>query len=288
MAQVQETQHQEQYEEEEEDTTATAFSFDIPMGAETGTIMKVPAPDGVQLRIPLPKGVYPGDSMHMVKSDNGKWGIKHVVRNELPKISLEPTGKVVRKTGDQIAKDLTDANVCTVCLKTTKGPIKLKIVPSWAPLGAQRFMQLVTDGFYSDIAVYRAVPDFLVQFGVIGENEDRQAKEYQAIKDDYLRGVPVQEGSVCFAAAGPNTRTSTICIFLADFDQLGGNPWETPIGKVCQESMSVLRSIHTGYGDMPQCGGKGPDPIQLQEKGNQYIRDKYPLCDFVSSVEWLS
>ena len=26
-----------------------------------------------------------------------------------------------------------------------------------------------------------------------------------------------------------------------------------------------LRSIYTGYGDMPQCGGSGPDPIQLQD-----------------------
>ena len=27
-----------------------------------------------------------------------------------------------------------------------------------------------------------------------------------------------------------------------------------------------LRSIFTGYGDMPQCGGTGPDPIQLQAR----------------------
>lgn len=289
MAQVGETtQLQEQYEEEEENATARAFSFDIPLGVETGTIMKVCAPDKVQLRIPLPQNVYPGDKMHMVKSDNGKWGIKHVVRSELPKISVEPSGQVVRKTEEQLAQDLNDANVCTVCLNTTKGPLKLKIVPSWAPLGAQRFMQLITDGYYSDVAVYRAVPSFLVQFGVIGEKDEHQAREYQALKDDYLRGVPIQEGSVCFAAAGPNTRTSTVCIFLADFDQLGGNPWETPIGKVCPESMAVLHSIYTGYGDMPQCGGKGPDPIRLQEKGNKYIRESYPKCDFVQSAEWLS
>ena len=36
----------------------------------------------------------------------------------------------------------------------------------------------------------------------------------------------------------------------------------------CADAFDVfarLRSIYTGYGDMPQCGGSGPDPIQLQD-----------------------
>lgn len=63
---------------------------------------------------------------------------------------------------------------------------------------------------------------------------------------------------------------------------------------MAEESLPVLRSIHTGYGEMPQRGGSGPDPIQLQEppqflhgkglqdRGNAYIKENFPLCDFVS------
>lgn len=284
-----ETEAQTELAEEEEvqpSASDTIFAFDIPGGVTAGVTLKVKAPDGVLLHIPLPANVCEGDRMCMQKNtETGKWGIKHVVRSELPAISVEPNGQVTRRSGVELERDLTDSNVCTVSLATTKGDIRLRIVPSWAPKGAQRFLQLVTDRYYADVAIYRAVPDFLIQFGVVSDQE-RVAK-YEAISDDLIRGVPIEDGSVCFAAAGPNTRTATICIFLGEYPQLGGNPWETPIGKVCPESMGVLHSIYTGYGDMPQCGGSGPDPINLEAQGNDYITNEFPECDFVQSATWL-
>jgi cyclophilin family peptidyl-prolyl cis-trans isomerase len=266
--------------------TAVGFAFDVPLGISHGTVMKVQAPDKVILQIACPKNVFPGDRMYMSKNlDDGKWGISKVVRNELPKVTVEATGTVQKKTETQLVAELSDPTVQTVVLETSKGSLRLRIAPQWAPKGSQRFLQLVTDRYYSDVPIYRAVPGFLVQFGVKGDAERRGS--YEAIKDDYLRGVPIEEGSVCFAASGPNTRTATICIFLAAFEQLGRSPWETPIGKVCPSSMGILRSIFTGYGDMPQCGGAGPDPILLEEKGNAYIREEFPKCDFVNSANWL-
>jgi len=270
--------------EEGQVSVATAFSFEIPGGIQQGVKLKVRAPDNVMLEIPVSGKLQQGDRIVMKKDvETGKWGIKHVER---PSISVEPNGQVTRRSDDQLEMDLSEANVCTVSLMTSKGELKLRIVPSWAPKGAQRFLQLVTDKYYSDVAVYRAVPDFLVQFGVISDQE--KSAKYEPISDDLIRGVPIQDGSVCFAAAGPNTRTATVCIFLGDYPQLGGNPWETPIGKVCPESMAVLHSLHTGYGDMPQCGGGGPDPIVLEAEGNDYITRDFPLCDFVQSACWLA
>mmetsp|Transcript_67958 Transcript_67958/g.210101 ORF Transcript_67958/g.210101 Transcript_67958/m.210101 type:complete len:292 (-) Transcript_67958:183-1058(-) len=289
MAAVEELQRQAEAEvqDQENDTsTATMFTFDVPGGIRPGTILKVKAPDAVMLHIPLPANVHGGDRMCMQKSsETGKWGIKHVARSELPAIPVEPNGQATKRSDAELARDLTDSNVCTVSLNTTKGEIRLRIVPSWAPKGAQRFLQLVTDRYYSETAIYRAVSGFLIQFGVIGDQQ--KTAKYEAIDDDLIRGVPIQDGSVCFAAAGPNTRTATICIFLGDFPQLGGNPWETPIGRVAPESMNVLHRIHTGYGDMPQCGGSGPDPISLEAEGNSYIMENFPDCDFVKSASWL-
>merc|ERR1712110_926157 len=100
--------------------------------------------------------------------------------------------------------------------------------------------------------------------------------------DDPLVGVPYEDGTVSFAAAGPGTRKMTICLFLGDFrDQLGRKSTETPIGQVCPESMRTLHNLFTGYGDIPQCGGCGPDPDQLQARGNEYILSEFPECDFV-------
>uniref|UniRef100_A0A7S0AJP8 PPIase cyclophilin-type domain-containing protein n=1 Tax=Pyrodinium bahamense TaxID=73915 RepID=A0A7S0AJP8_9DINO len=279
--------HEQEEYEETPHASATMFMFDVPGGLQPGTVMKVTAPDSVVLHIPLPANVYAGDRMCMQKNaETGKWGIKHVVRGEVPPaISVEPNGQVTRRSDAELEKDLIESNVCLVNLSTTKGDIRLRIVPSWAPKGAQRFLQLVTDKYYTDVAIYRAVSGFLIQFGVI--NDQEKAGRYEAISDDLIRGVPIQDGSVCFAAAGPNTRTATVCIFLGEFPQLGGNPWETPIGKVTTESMDVLHSIHTGYGDMPQCGGCGPDPINLEAEGNNYILDNFPECDFVKSASWV-
>ncbi|CAE8743909.1 unnamed protein product, partial [Polarella glacialis] len=260
---------------------AIAFSFEVPDGVQTGVVLKVMAPDNVQLHIPCPGNVQPGDRMTMQKTADGKWGIKHIVRPEAPPAApvLESFAREVACRPDaQLEKDLNEPHVCTTVLTTSKGDIRLRIVPSWAPKGSQRFLQLVMDKYYTDLAIYRAVPDFLVQFGVV--NDPARNSKYEAIEDDDLRGIPVTEGMVCFAASGADTRVATICIFLGEFPQLGKNSWETPIGKVCDESMALLRSLYTGYGDMPQCGGSGPDPIELEDKGNDYITEHFPQCDF--------
>jgi cyclophilin family peptidyl-prolyl cis-trans isomerase len=199
--------------------------------------------------------------------------------------SVSRPGQGVRprtRSKGELDKDLMDPSVVMVRLSTTKGEIMLKIVPNWAPLGAQRFLQLVDDGYYSEIAIYRAVPKFLVQFGIV-KDKSRTGK-YKKIQDDPLCGIPIQDGTVIFAAAGANTRKSTVCLFLGDYPQLGSSPWETPIGKVVPQSMTTLHSIFTGYGDIPQCGGKGPDPHKLEELGNDYIVREFPKCDYVTGA----
>lgn len=269
---------------------SSSFAFDIPPSVKAGVTLKVQAPDGVQLHIPLPASVMPGDRMVMQKNpEDGKWGIKHVVRNESPaenQVATKPdTGTDSQPTTlEQLEKDLNAPYVCHAHLKTTKGIITVRVMPSWAPKGSQRFLQLISDQYYTDLAIYRAVPGFLVQFGVT--NDTVRTNKYTAIEDDEVRGIPIVEGMVCFAAAGAHTRTATLCIFLGEFPQLGQNPWETPIGKITDESLSVLRSIYTGYGDMPQCGGTGPDPILVQDLGNDYIKEEFPKCDFVESATW--
>jgi len=260
---------------------ATQFSFEIPECGKD-TTLKVTAPDGVMLHIKKNADWQTFDKLFMIKGEDGKWGIKHLERMDATAQISHVTGAIERRSKESLQKDLEDVNISKVRLETTKGPIDILVQPSWAPQGALRFLQLITDGFFSDVAIYRGVPKFLVQFGV----KKDPAHVYDAIQDDPLTGVPIVEGSVCFAASGPNTRTSTICLFLGEFPQLGKNPWETPIGQVHPDSMDTLRALYTGYGDIPQCGGKGPDPVTLAAKGNDYITEDFPQCDFIKSATW--
>jgi len=263
------------------ETLASEFSFVVPQCAP-GVTLRVTAPDGVVLMLPLPAGVEEGDEMHLARSDEGKWGFKQLVKGAAapPQEAAIPT----RSQAD-LENDLAASDVVTVSLETTKGPIHLKVVPSWSPLGAERFLQLVEDGYYKEVAIYRGVPNCLLQFGVVKDAE-RNGK-YSKIPDDPLCGVPYVDGMVGFAASGPGTRTSTLCLFLGDMPYLGKNSVETPIGKVCPASMATLHELFCP-GDIPQCGGKGPDPDKLEELGNEYIASNFPECDFVTGAARVS
>jgi len=262
------------------------FAFMLPE-CSPGDVLKVPAPDGVMLQIPLPESCSPGDKVHMVRSAEGQWSFSRAVRGEQTQApQLQPPLKPGQwRSPEALAADLAGPGVVTVQLDTTKGPISLRIVPKWSPLGARRLFKLIDDGYFTDVAIYRAIPGGLVQFGVMKDSDPRSS-QYEPIGDDPLIGVPFEAGSVSFAATGPGARKSTLCLFLGDFrDQLGSRQPETPLGRVCPESMATLNSLFTGYGDIPQCGGSGPDPNVLMERGNEYIMSEFPNCDFVASTD---
>lgn len=56
-----------------------------------------------------------------------------------------------------------------VCCNTTKGTLNIEVHPSWAPLGAERFLHMVNSNFFSTrVGLFRALEGFLVQFGLAG------------------------------------------------------------------------------------------------------------------------
>jgi len=263
----------------------SAFAFTVPEGTEPGMVMKVPALDGVMLHVSLPGNLLAGDKLFMDRDEQGQWSISRAERKAPPGgAAAAPAGAARWRPVEQLEAELASPESVRVRVMTTKGPIDVCIVPSWAPKGAERFLRLVDEGFFQDIAIYRCIPGFLVQFGVVQAGDSRSGR-YQPIEDDPLVQVPFEEGSVTFAAAGPGTRKHTLCLFLGDCrSQLGSNQPETPIGRVCKECLPTLHSLHVGYGDIPQCGGKGPDPGQLEARGNEYIRSEFPACDFITAA----
>jgi len=58
------------------------------------------------------------------------------------------------------------------------------------------------------------------------------------------------------------------------------------IGKVSPAFFDTMHSLFTGYGDIPQCGGSGPDPSRLSAEGNDYIFQEFPNCDFIMGADW--
>lgn len=273
------------YQTADDEMVAVEFTFDVPIECRPGSKCQLRAPDGQGLLIPLPKNVQGGDKVVMALTEEGVWTISHISRPDGAPPSQQPMQPLAAtheqwRSERELREDISAPEGVTVRLRTTKGTLTLRIVPKWAPKGAKRFLQLVDQGFFNkEMPIYRAVSDFLVQFGVV-----QGGWPVSTIDDDPLYGVPVEAGSFVFAAAGPNSRRHTLCIFLKSFPSLGRKPSEAPIGKLTDDSMEVLQSLYMGYGDIPQAGGTGPDPLLLEQRGNDYIHQFFPRCDFITGA----
>ena len=157
----------------------------------------------------------------------------------------------------------------------------------WAPLGARRFLELVRSGFFSSsVALFRVVPNFLVQFGVAGDPGVTQRwRGLGAIADDphWLRkGEKFERGWLSFAGSGANSRTTQMFITLKDSDFLGKAAWEVPFARVVR-GMDVVDSWHSGYGEMEAFGGHAPDQHKIAERGVAYLRESFPDIDYITS-----
>lgn len=124
--------------------------------------------------------------------------------------------------------------------QTTKGPLVIEVYREWAPLGADRFLDLVKDNFFTDIAFFRCVKRFLTQFG-ISDNPSKKHWHRKDILDDPNLNLGIKKNYVSYAGGGPNTRSTQLFIAFEDLDFLGKEPWETPFGKkYCSRFFWVL------------------------------------------------
>uniref|UniRef100_A0A7S1T0Y9 peptidylprolyl isomerase n=1 Tax=Tetraselmis chuii TaxID=63592 RepID=A0A7S1T0Y9_9CHLO len=174
-----------------------------------------------------------------------------------------------------------------VACETTAGKLTIEVHPEWAPLGAARFLELVESGFFVDVALFRVVPNFLVQFGIAADPE--VTKKWQSkgnIMDDPSIGTPVKRGTIAFAGSGQNSRTTQMWIAFQDSAHLGKAFWETPFAQVT-EGMDVVDRFYSGYGDMEAFGGHCPDSGKMSTLGNSYVKKEFPQMDYITSCRVL-
>jgi peptidyl-prolyl cis-trans isomerase A (cyclophilin A) len=170
-----------------------------------------------------------------------------------------------------------------VKVTTTKGPFVIEAYRDWAPLGVDRFYNLVKIGYFKDLAFFRAIEGFMVQFGIHGDPKVSAAWREARIQDDAVRNSNLR-GHVTFATAGPNTRTTQFFINFVDNRNLDGMGFAA-FGKIV-EGMDIVDGLHKGYGEgFPN--GNGPDQSRLQQEGNPYLKKDFPALDYIVSAELL-
>ena len=164
--------------------------------------------------------------------------------------------------------------------ETTKGPIVITVHRAWAPLGADRFYNLVKNGFYDDVRFFRVIDGFMAQIGMHGDPAVQRAWTSARLQDD-----PVKEsnkrGYVTFAHAGPNSRTTQFFINFKDNSTLDKSGF-APFGEVTS-GMDVVDKLYSGYGEGgPR--GKGPEQGKLQTEGNAYLQKEFPKLDSIKKA----
>src|SRR5262252_8530114 len=70
---------------------------------------------------------------------------------------------------------------------TSKGPFVIEVHREWAPLGADRFYNLVKNGFYDDCRFFRVLDGFMAQIGINGNPAVQSNWRTATIQDDAVK-----------------------------------------------------------------------------------------------------
>jgi peptidyl-prolyl cis-trans isomerase A (cyclophilin A) len=166
-------------------------------------------------------------------------------------------------------------NVFKAKFDTTAGIFVIEVHADWAPRGADRFYNLVKNGYYDGCRFFRVVPGFVVQFGINGDPVIQRNWTDATIPDDKVTQGNTR-GFVTFAKSSePNSRTTQLFIDFADNSRLNRQGF-APFGKVTM-GMEVVDKIFSGYGEKP-------DQDRIEKEGNAYLTKNFPKLDYIKKA----
>ncbi len=164
-----------------------------------------------------------------------------------------------------------------VKLETTAGNIVLEVHRDWAPIGADRFYELINAKFYDDSRFFRVVAGRWAQFGIAGDPKTAAAWRNKTIEDD-PRKESNTRGTFAFAMTGPGQRTTQIYIALGDLSARNDLDNFAPLGRVV-EGMDIADKLYSGYGETAGGGMRGGKQGRIFEEGNAHLERDFPKLD---------
>jgi peptidyl-prolyl cis-trans isomerase A (cyclophilin A) len=167
-------------------------------------------------------------------------------------------------------------DVFRVKFESTAGPFVIEVTKAWAPNGAERFYELCKIGFFNESGFYRAVKDFMVQFGLA--KNPKLTAQYKATRltDDPVRKSN-QPGKVTFAKSSvPHSRTTQVFINYRDNGYLDKDGF-APFGEVIA-GMDNVKKIYSGYGE------KSNNQVEISRVGSEFLKANFPELDYINDV----
>jgi peptidyl-prolyl cis-trans isomerase A (cyclophilin A) len=182
-----------------------------------------------------------------------------------------------------------------VAFETSRGRFDVMARTRWAPVGVDRFYQLVSERYYDDVRFFRVVKNFVAQFGLSGDPAKNTAWRVRRMADEPVRHGN-SRGAIAYARGGPGSRTVQLYINLVDnprLDTLNGIGFPA-IAEVVA-GMSVVDSLYSGYSPArgaPPPAPEGPSQDSISAKGTPYLLRRWPKLDYIKRAriiaEWRS
>lgn len=164
---------------------------------------------------------------------------------------------------------------------TSAGSFVVEVTRDWAPHGADRFYNLVKNGFYDGARFFRVISGFMVQFGIHADPAVSAVWRTATIPPDRVRQQN-RRGYITFAMAGsPDTRTTQVFINFSDNTNLDAQGF-APFGRVTS-GMNVVDKLFSGYGEGAP-SGRGPNQGRIQAEGNAYLEKEFPKLDYIKKA----
>jgi len=157
---------------------------------------------------------------------------------------------------------------------TSRGPVVIEVTRADAPIGADRFYNLVKANYFEGVRFFRVIPGFMAQFGLAADPAASKTWDVP-IQDDPVKASNVR-GTLTFAATGaPNSRSTQLFINFGDNSRLDSQRF-APFGKVVS-GMEYVDQIYSGYGESPDQG-------RITNEGNAYLEKEFPRLDYIKTA----
>jgi cyclophilin family peptidyl-prolyl cis-trans isomerase len=165
-------------------------------------------------------------------------------------------------------------------METSKGLVLIEVHRDWAPYGVDHFYNLVRAGYYDQSRFYRVVKDRWIQFGINGDPKISNVWKTRTIPDDIRRWVSNTKGTIAYAYAVPNGRTTQVFVNMRDNSPTHDVEPFIPFGVVVQ-GMEVMESLYSEYGENSGGGIRAGRQGPIFEQGNAYLSREFPKLDSI-------
>jgi peptidyl-prolyl cis-trans isomerase A (cyclophilin A) len=161
---------------------------------------------------------------------------------------------------------------------TSAGSFVVEVHRDWAPKGADRFYNLVKNGFFDNVRFFRVVTGFMVQFGINGDPAIQRHWAEANIPDDPVTQKNTR-GFITFAQTGaPNSRSTQVFINYVDRNTFLDAQRFAPFGQIVS-GMDIVDKLYSGYGEAPSA-----QQGRIQVEGNKYLNAAFPKLDYVTKA----